>query len=612
MPIDYEKIAEENIKKYGTDVGRYGPVLLAHLYSDRTHFIYEILQNAEDAGARAGKPVRISFYLFEDRLEIRHNGKLFDEADVRGICGLVEGTKKEDLTQIGKFGIGFKSVYAYTNTPKVFSGDEAFCIKNYVLPHLAEKAAIQDDETLFVFPFNHAEVSPEQAFKEIANRLHDMGAKTLLFLTYIEEIIWHIDKQESGNCIREIATEKGHKKVYVISKVEGQNIEDEEWLVFEQPLNESLKVEAAFKLGKDKNGKKIIIPEPNSKLVVFFPTEKVTFLNFVIQGPYKTTPNRENIPLDDEQNKAIISETGSLIAESLSVIKDLGYLDTNFLSLLPINPEHKENEQIYSVIYEKVKEKFLSEELLPTSDDKYTKASNALLARGKELTEVLGKDDIQTLFSKRDWLDTNITYDKTRELRNYLINELEVAEVDFEDFARKITAEFLQTKSDEWMIDFYSRLLDQQALWSDRGYTKDILRTKPIIRLENGEHIVPFDNTRKVQVYLPAETKSKYKTVKRSLTENEYSLRFLEELGLRKPDLFAEIREFILPKYLTDNPAKDDGYLEDFEKLLTAYETIPANEKSKFVGELSKASFIDSVHNGTGENHLRKPLETYF
>ena len=117
----------------------------------------------------------------------------------------------------------------------------------------------------------------------------------------------------------------------------------------------------AYKIGKDSNSKKIIVQDPDSKLVVFFPTEKVTFLNFVIQGPYKTTPNRENIPLDDEQNRKIIDETACLVSESLSVIRDLGYFDTNFLSLLPINSEHKKNEQIYSVIYEKVKEKFLIE-----------------------------------------------------------------------------------------------------------------------------------------------------------------------------------------------------------------------------------------------------------
>ena len=66
----------------------------------------------------------------------------------------------------------------------------------------------------------------------------------------------------------------------------------EEYIVIERPItieNRELKVEVAYRLGKDKDGKQIIIPEPDSKLVVFFPTEKVTFLDFVIQGPYKTT-----------------------------------------------------------------------------------------------------------------------------------------------------------------------------------------------------------------------------------------------------------------------------------------------------------------------------------
>ena len=95
--------------------------LLGQLYSDRTHFIFELIQNAEDAGA-----TELTFELFDDRLELRHDGRPFSPADVRGICGVTAGTKTEDLTQIGKFGIGFKSVYAYTNSPSVFSGEEHF------------------------------------------------------------------------------------------------------------------------------------------------------------------------------------------------------------------------------------------------------------------------------------------------------------------------------------------------------------------------------------------------------------------------------------------------------------------------------------------------------
>jgi hypothetical protein len=585
--------------------------ILAGLYNDPSHFIYEILQNAEDEGAK-----KVRFEPFGDRLDIYHNGNDFDLKDIDGVTGIGISKKKDDLTAIGKFGVGFKSVFAVTETPYIFSGEYKIKIEDFVIPSMVSNTE-QVDGTLIRLPFNHKSRSPKEVLTLISHKLENIGLKTLLFLKNIKEIKWQTPSS-SGHYLK---SSDGFQKIPNTMRVtiKSSNV-SEEYIVVGKPIRiEGVKlkegierrVEVAYKLGKDKNGKEVIVQEPDSKLVVFFPTEKVTFLNFVIQGPYKTTPNRADIPLKDEQNKAIIEETGNLIADSLLVIKDLGYLDTNFLSLLPINPVHKENELIYSVIYEKVKEKLLSEELLPTSDGRYTKAGDGLLARGKELTELLDKNDIQKLFSKQDWLDTNITDDKTRELRNYLIDELKVVEVDFESFARKVTGEFLQIKSDEWMIDFYSRLLEQQALWSDRGYSK-VLRTKPIIRLETNEHIAPFDNNGESQVYLPAETESKYKTVKRSLIENENSLKFLKALGLTKPDLFTEIKEFILPKYQTDNPTKDEGYFEDFKKLLTAYETIPANKKSEFIEELSKASFIDSVHNGIGESHLRKPAETYF
>lgn len=586
--------------------------ILAGLYSDPSHFIYEILQNAEDAKNEKIKGAKkVRFELFEDRLDIYHNGANFDYKDIEGVTGIGISKKKDDLTSIGKFGVGFKSVFAVTETPYIFSGEYRIKIKDFVVPSAVSNNE-QVNETLIRLPFNHKSRSPKEVFTLISKKLENMGLKTLLFLKNIEEITWQTPSSSGqySKSSESFQVMPNARKVVLRSSTV-----TEEYIIIEKPIEiegKNLKVEVAYKLGKDKSGKKIIIPEPDSKLVVFFQTGRVTYLNFVIQGPFKTTPDRVDIPLEDEQNKKILEEIGNLVAESLSIIKDLGYLDTNFLSILPLSSNLAEREKIYSVIYEKLKEKFLSEKLLPTSDGTYIKAGDALLARGKELTEFLNNNDIQNLFSKQNWLDTNITYDKTRELRDYLINELGVIEVDFESFARKITVEFLQTKSDEWMIDFYRRLLDQQSLWSEREYPKGILRAKPIIRLENNEHMAPFDSDGKVQVYLPAETKSKYKTVKCSLTENEESLKFLKELGLTKPDLLAEVKEFILPKYQKENPIKDESYFEDVEKLLTVYENIPANKKREFMEELSRAYFIDSVHNGTGENHLRKPLEAYF
>lgn len=575
--------------------------ILAGLYNDPSHFIYEILQNAEDAGAQV-----VSLELCKDSLDIYHNGRDFNFDDIDGVAGIGISTKKSDLTAIGKFGVGFKSVFAITETPYIFSGDYKIKIEDFVVP--VEVTDEQVPGTLIRLPFNHKLRSKDEVFDLVRKKLENIGLKTLLFLKNIAEIKW-LSPYGEGHYVKEIKKLSDAKRVTIISEKD-----TEEYIVIDKPIkieDKELKVEAAYKLGEDKDGKEVVSRDPDSRLVVFFPTEKVTFLNFTIQGPYKTTPNRENIPLDDEQNKAIIEETGNLIAESLSVIKKLGYLETDFLNLLPINPVHKESNPIYSVIYEKVKEKFLSnEELLPTSDGYYMKAGNALLARGKELTEFLDKEDIFALFDKKNWLDTNITYDRTRELRDYLTKELEISEVDFERFAQKITVDFLKSKSDEWMTDFYRHLLDQEALWRDRGYKSGILRTKPIIRLENSEHIAPFDNNGKVQVYLPAETKSEY-TVKRILAENEDALKFLKELGLTKPDIFAEIKESILPKYQIDNANKDEGYFEDFEKLLIAYENITSSKKNEFIKQLSNISFIDSVNNVTGEHSLFEPSKIY-
>ena len=136
MTSDYQAIRLENERRYGTDIDRIGSMLLANRYDDRTHFIFELLQNAEDALARRSGWMgsrSISFCLTKERLRVSHFGRPFDQADVRGICGIAESTK-EDLTAIGRFGIGFKSVYALTNRPEIHSGAENFVIEKFVLP----------------------------------------------------------------------------------------------------------------------------------------------------------------------------------------------------------------------------------------------------------------------------------------------------------------------------------------------------------------------------------------------------------------------------------------------------------------------------------------------
>lgn len=123
----YKQISDANRIKYGTEAEKILRIII-NQYSDRTHFIYEILQNAEDAGA-----TRIQFHLEKEKLVIKHDGRPFNEKDIEGVCGIANGTK-EDGTRIGHFGIGFKSVYCYTEHPYIYSGEYHFVIQNQLFP----------------------------------------------------------------------------------------------------------------------------------------------------------------------------------------------------------------------------------------------------------------------------------------------------------------------------------------------------------------------------------------------------------------------------------------------------------------------------------------------
>ena len=109
MASNYMAIYEENRESYGTKGAQKSGRLAADLYDDRTHFIFELLQNAEDSlGRRMGwlGERKIEFALSQNQLRFSHFGKPFDEADVRSVCEIAESTKDE--SSIGRFGLGFQ------------------------------------------------------------------------------------------------------------------------------------------------------------------------------------------------------------------------------------------------------------------------------------------------------------------------------------------------------------------------------------------------------------------------------------------------------------------------------------------------------------------------
>jgi len=606
VPADCQKIREENIARYGWDTAVLD--LLGQLYSERTHFIFELIQNAEDAGA-----TELAFDLFEDRLELRHDGRPFTEADVRGVCGVGQSGKAADLTAIGKFGIGFKSVYAYTRTPRIHSGGEHFRIENFVRPVAEPEAAAGSlDETLFVFPFDHDTVPAEVAAREIAAALGALQPRILLFLRHIERLRTGGPGAE-GSVVERSTTERPRASRRVTVSRDGRR---EEWLTWQRPVegHPGQRVEAGFRL---EGGRVAAVSE--SPLTVFFPTEKETFLGFLIQGPYRTTPARDNIPGDDLSNQALVRQTAALLTDVLPELRDEGLLTADALQTLPLDAARFLPGSMFRPLFDAAGDALIAEALVPVAGGGYGVALDLLLADSPEVLGLLDPGQLGELCGagRPVWFaDAAISERRTPVLWRYLRDEIGLDEVTPEAVVTRVTGEFLTGQDDRWITRFYQFLAGHPSLWPAAG-------AKPVIRLEDGRQVAPFDGQGRPAVYLPGPAPSSLPTVKRAVADSPAARPFLAALQLTVPDVVAEVLQVVLPRYdgLDIAALEEAQHAADLERVARALDEAAAGRRAELLESVHATSFLIGENAASGEQALRPPpllyqrtkdLEPYF
>jgi hypothetical protein len=605
VPADYQKIREENIARYGWDTAVLD--LLGQLYSERTHFIFELIQNAEDAGA-----TELAFDLFKDRLELRHDGRPFTEADVRGVCGVGQSGKSGDLTSIGKFGIGFKSVYAYTRTPRVHSGDEHFRIENFVRPAPEAPVALASAETLFVFPFDHDTVPAEVATREIATALGALQPRILLFLRSVEQIRTRGPGVEGSLLERSVAQRPAASRQVTVSR----NGRREEWLVWQRAVegHPGQRVEIAFALV---GGRIAAIGE--SPLTVFFPTEKETFLGLLIQGPYRTTPARDNIPGEDPSNQALVRQTAALLADVLPELRNEGLLTVDALQALPLDAGRFPAGSMFRPLFDATGDALTDEPLIPVAGGGYAVAVDLLLAGSPEVLGLLDPGQLGVLCGAERlvWFaDAAISERRTPVLWRYLRDEIGLDEITPEAAVARVTEEFLEEQSDLWITRFYRFLAGYPSLWPTAG-------AKPVIRLEDGRQVAALDEQGRPAVYLPDPAPTSLPTVKRAIADSPAARPFLSALQLTMPDVVAEVLQIVLPRYdKLDIAALEEAQHEaDVERVARALDETAAGRRRELLERIEATPFLIGENAASGEQALRPPpllyqrtkeLEAYF
>ena len=477
--------------------------LLSELYPDEAHFIYELFQNAEDARAKLCR-----FTLTADALDFEHDGPdLFSEKDVMSITSFGNSTKRDDPTAIGKSGVGFKSVFAYTSTPEIHSGDFHFRIHDLVVPETdgVEKTTNRARETLFIFPFNHSEKSPDKATEEVERGLRALGDNTLLFLSHIRKIEYLLPDGSLGYLERIehegglIATNPEHLESTCQTDtahfahwthIEIRSIRMDEllavshWLRFRSPI--TIKdsggkiiprhVAVAYKLnrgsGKPGEPEWTIVPVDPGEVSIYFPAAKETSkLRFHLHAPFASTVARDSVR-SFQGNNELRDHLAQLIAASISTIRDLGYLDVAFLAVLP-NPTDSLSD-FYEPIRVALVDAFRNSALVPARSQGHVPGSK-LSRSPAHMARTLSDRDITILSGRKTCLGPNPPLGQREE---QFLKSLDIAEWSWENLNRALSKrsrkaivnKWLSRISDENLKALYNLL--EHSLREDRYYDR--------------------------------------------------------------------------------------------------------------------------------------------
>jgi hypothetical protein len=612
---------------------------IIHKYSEQAHFIYELLQNADDVKAQ-----KVSFELTKEGLYFKHNGSIpFSITDIategqdfendtlghiNAITGIGFSGKKHNEGTIGTFGMGFKAVFQYTRTPHIYDPYFKFKIERFIVPQKLENDLPdrKSDETVFYFPFDKKEMLAEQACTDILGKLKRLIYPTL-FLSNLQEVWWKTDT-ESGEYSKK-SKQKPPKRNIACEKIDLyqqiglEQTTEKMWLFTRFIEGQDHTYSVGFFIGE--NGK---LKPKKTDAFCFFPTIENTGLNFILHAPFLLTDSREGIKKGQTNgwNEDLIAKLAQLAADSLLILKDLKLIDDDIIKIVPckvsdfytksLNYPYSTTPKFFFPFFDKIKNKLQTDELLPSLNGEYVNSKNAYWASAPTLPQLFSNERLALLYENTNakWIFSSLGYNNVqgtdKELANYISDLSNNSQVAPNTILGKINYKFTENQEFEWLQRLYEYL-------SENNSYQDTVKTKPIFKDSKGNAAFAFnyDNSSKkheLVLFLleekeetVAQEESFYKTVHPDLLKNEKSREFIENFGIKRPSLKDEIYNHILPLYQKDGEIdtethfkkffkywKDEGRPEDFINLIKDKEFVSYKTKEDETTYSGKANTI--------------------
>ncbi|XP_066912062.1 uncharacterized protein [Clytia hemisphaerica] len=524
---------QEMLKTYREREGRSLDRLSKELYTQDSHFVLELIQNADDNEYEAtkkqtdteentenmdvdgeqiqqiGEPTQhvdqekptVAFIVESGKVTVLNNERGFQEKNIRALCDVGKSTKGiHRKGYIGQKGIGFKSVFRVTDAPEIHSN--GFHIKfdaskgpnGYILPEWIEEKETEEIgeekekilsnvleqhtwRTKIVLPLKE-----EMQMEKLTSRFHDIDPSLLMFLNRLHTIVIDdrvtgtvkvMSKSMLGNDLVELSENGNQSKWFVVTK---------EIPISVRPDVTETDVSVAFPIDMDKK-----IPQ---KVFAFLPLRSYGF-KFIIQADFEVPSSREDIDKDSAWNQFILDKIPTLVLEAFNRFKNHSYFDglegvITFFKFL----EHQDHILgIFKRVQTEILRRLQQIECLPVLHGEITswalpsnvvtsKYDNSDVITSQMLKEFLGLTYIHPAFKKS-------------ELNEQVLQSLGVSQLSLpqlvEMMKRNITSSTHDGRLYEWIgrwMCSVATLLRDECDFSDD--TRDLLRTLKMVPINNG------------------------------------------------------------------------------------------------------------------------------
>src|SRR5882672_8961824 len=357
------------------------------VFTRSSGFILELIQNAEDAGQGQPGTGEIAISISRRRVKVVHNGRPFNESNLKAICG-IRSSKKPESGTLGYLGIGFKSVFKVADCAEIYSSGFQFKFDRnhpdwanqvsetpwHVIPIWVDQPseAVEAEKTTFIVRLRN-----EEAYKNLMSGLKDIRAELYLFLNWIKRIQitdevsgeqWSLeDLGEDANGITALKQNTTvHRFKFFRQEVQVPPDLKLDRLTQEYRANVTKRA-IAIAFAIDGNGNGNLDPSPATAMYggvySFLPLgESKSGAKFPIQADFLVQPGREGINEEAEWNHWLLKHVAELCKTAIAFFQQHDTWKYQYLAIFEFTkPPGYEHENLFRPRLIEPIEKFLKD-----------------------------------------------------------------------------------------------------------------------------------------------------------------------------------------------------------------------------------------------------------